>query len=88
MKKVLEYDAQAAEEAKKHLIMNPKAIAREYKIKVYGDGYNTLVGSLGLIGLFGVERANKFIARANKCPGDVCRCAVYGTGITVSFYLN
>ena len=66
-------------------------INREYRIKVNGrtaEGYlNKLVGVKGLLEYIGVERANKYIARANACLGDVCRCKVYG-GLQVSFYIK
>ena len=66
-------------------------INREYLIKVNGrteNGYlNKLVGVRGLLALVGIDRANKMLARAYACAGDVCRFKVYG-GIQVSFYIH
>ena len=86
--KTLNYDFEAAEAAKQNLIMSETQINREYLIKVYGNGYNTLVGVAGMIALVGAEKANKMLERANKCLGDVCKCAVYGTGLQFSFYIH
>ena len=88
MKKFIDYDFQTIEAEKKQLNMTETQINREYLIKVKGNGYNTLVGVAGLLALVGVEKANKMLDRANKCLGDVCRCAVYGTGLQVSFYIH
>lgn len=88
MKKFIDYDFQTIEAEKKQLHMTETQINREYLIKVKGNGYNTLVGVAGLLALVGVEKANKMLDRANKCLGDVCRCAVYGTGLQVSFYIH
>ena len=76
---------------KKSLNYSTTEINREYLIKVSGrtnNGYiNKLVGVRGLLDLIGIERANKMLARAYACTGDVCRCKVYGS-ISVSFYIH
>lgn len=69
-----------------------KEINKNYLIKVsgkdaQGNRVNTLVGVAGLLRYIGVERANKYIERANSCLQDVCRCKVYG-GLTISFYIH
>ena len=68
-----------------------KEINRDFLIKVSGllngKKLNTLVGVSGLVNLIGEERAEKFVERAFRCTGDVCRCKVYG-GLLVSFYLH
>lgn len=67
--------------------MTISQINREYKIKIYGDGYNQLLGVGGLLEMVGLQRAEKMIVRANSCLGDVCKCKVYG-GVQVSFYIH
>lgn len=66
-------------------------INKDYLIKVSGhteEGYvNKLVGVKGLLEYVGIERANKFLDRAYKSLGDVCKCKVYG-GLQVSFYIH
>ena len=52
-----------------------------------GRKYNTLVGCDGLLNLIGESLAERFVARAMNCMGDVCHCKVYG-GAKVSFYLH
>lgn len=69
-----------------------KEVNKNYLIKVsgkdaQGNRVNTLVGVAGLLRYIGVERANKYIERANNCLQDVCRCKVYG-GLTISFYIH
>lgn len=75
----------------KNLNYTTTEINRDYLIKVCGRtaaGYiNKLVGVAGLLTLVGIDRANKMLARAYACTGDVCRCKVYG-GIQVSFYIH
>lgn len=69
-----------------------KDINRQYRIKVFGvnnegNKINTLVGVSGLLDLIGVELANKFMARREKCMDDVCVCKLR-RGLQVSFYLK
>lgn len=75
----------------KNLNYTTTEINRDYLIKVCGKtaaGYiNKLVGVAGLLALVGIDRANKMLARAYACTGDVCRCKMYG-GIQVSFYIH
>jgi len=74
-----------------NLNYSTKKINKSYLMKVSGNtenGYvNKLVGVKGLLDLIGVERANKFIERAERCLGDKCVCKVYG-GLQVSFYIH
>lgn len=69
----------------------PAQIVKDYLIKVSGyfngQYVNKLVGVRGLLGYIGTERANKMLARAYACQGDVFRCKVYG-GLKVSFYIQ
>ena len=67
--------------------MKTREINREYLIKMSGDGYNQLLGVGGLLEMVGLEKAAKFIKRANACTGDVCKCKVYG-GVQISFYIH
>lgn len=92
MKKQISYEldtiGKMTEQLVKMVGMTTAAINREYKIKVHGQGLNTLVGVSGLLALVGVERAAKMLTRANACAGDVCRCRVYGQDTQVSFYIH
>ena len=67
--------------------MKTAQINREYLIKMSGDGYNQLLGVGGLLEMVGLQKAAKFIQRANACAGDVCKCKVYG-GVQISFYIH
>ena len=79
------------EEQIERLDYTPKQIVKDYLIKVYGylngERVNKLVGVYGLVELIGYERANKMLARAYNCLGDVQRCKVYG-GLQISFYIH
>ena len=92
MKKQISYNldtiGKMTEQLVKMVGMTTAAINREYKIKVHGQGLNTLVGVSGLLALVGVERSAKMLARANACAGDVCKCRVYGQDMQVSFYIH
>lgn len=67
-----------------------KEINRNYKIKVAGlvDGskVNTLVGVSGLIGMVGVEMANKLLDRAFRCMEDKQVCKLR-RGLKITFYV-
>lgn len=67
-----------------------REINRNYKIKVAGlvDGskVNTLVGVSGLIGMVGVEMANKFLDRAFRCMDDKQVCKLR-RGLKITFYV-
>jgi hypothetical protein len=65
-------------------------INQNFRIKVFGFNeqgkkINTLVGVDGLLRLFGVEFANKFLDRAFRSMGDSCCCKLR-RGIQVTFY--
>lgn len=65
-------------------------INRNFLLKVYGKGengerINRLVGVSGLIGLIGVELANKFINRALNSGKDSTKCKLR-RGIQVTLY--
>ena len=66
-----------------------REINRNYKIKVAGlvDGskVNTLVGVSGLIGMVGVEMANKLLDRAFRCMDDKQICKLR-RGLKITFY--
>jgi len=66
-----------------------REINRNYKIKVAGlmDGtkINTLVGVSGLIGMVGVEMANKLLDRAFRCMDDKQVCKLR-RGLKITFY--
>lgn len=66
-----------------------REINRNYKIKVAGlvDGtkVNTLVGVSGLIGMVGVEMANKLLDRAFRCMDDKQVCKLR-RGLKITFY--
>lgn len=66
-----------------------KEINRNYKIKVAGlvDGtkVNVLVGVSGLIGMVGVEMANKLLDRAFRCMDDKQVCKLR-RGLKITFY--
>lgn len=91
MQKSLNYNQESAWSAKealeKAVQMTTAQINLNYLIKIKGNGYNTLVGVAGLLGMVGLNKATKMIQRANACTGDVCRCKVYG-GLQVSFYIH
>lgn len=62
----------------------------EWLIKVAGvnnEGkkINTLVGVSGLLALIGVDLANKFLDRAERCRGDFVICKLR-RGLKVTFY--
>ena len=59
--------------------------SRFFKIKVYGDGLNKLVGVYGLLNLIGAELTTKLIVKALSSKGDVQRFALR-RGLTVTFY--
>lgn len=67
-----------------------KEINRNYKIKVAGlvDGtkVNVLVGVSGLIGMVGVEMANKLLDRAFRCMDDKQVCKLR-RGLKITFYV-
>lgn len=67
-----------------------REINRNYKIKVAGlvDGskVNTLVGVSGLIGMVGVEMANKLLDRAFRCMDDKQVCKLR-RGLKITFYV-
>lgn len=83
--------SEESEALKKELVkavkMSVKQINREYLIKLSGEGYNQLIGVGSLLEIIGLDKAVRFISRANKCLGDVCKCKVYG-GVQVSFYIH
>jgi hypothetical protein len=65
-------------------------INRDWRIKVFGrdeqgNKVNTLVGVDGLLRFFGIEFANKFLARAYNSTDDSCTCKLR-RGIQVTFY--
>ncbi|NCB42876.1 MAG: ribosomal large subunit pseudouridine synthase B [Clostridia bacterium] len=65
-------------------------INRNFLLKVYGTGengerINRLVGVSGLIGLIGVELANKFINRALNSGKDSTKCKLR-RGLQVTLY--
>lgn len=65
-------------------------INRNFLLKVYGKGengerINRLVGVSGLIGLIGVELANRFINRALNSGKDSTKCKLR-RGIQVTLY--
>lgn len=65
-------------------------INRNFLLKVYGKGengerINRLVGVSGLIGLIGVELANKFINRVLNSGKDSTKCKLR-RGIQVTLY--
>lgn len=66
-----------------------REINRNYKIKVAGlvDGtkVNVLVGVSGLIGMVGVEMANKLLDRAFRCMEDKQVCKLR-RGLKITFY--
>ena len=66
-----------------------REINRNYKIKVAGlvDGskVNTLVGVSGLIGMVGVEMANKLLDRAFRCMDDKQICKLR-RGLKITLY--
>lgn len=66
-----------------------REINRNYKIKVAGlvDGtkVNVLVGVSGLIGMVGVEMANKLLDRAFRCMDDKQVCKLR-RGLKITFY--
>lgn len=66
-----------------------REINRNCKIKVAGlvDGtkVNTLVGVSGLIGMVGVEMANKLLDRAFRCMDDKQVCKLR-RGLKITFY--
>ena len=59
--------------------------SRFFKIKVYGDGLNKLVGVYGLLELLGSDFTTKLIVKALSSKGDVQRFALR-RGLTVTFY--
>lgn len=67
-----------------------REINRNYKIKVAGlvDGtkVNVLVGVSGLIGMVGVEMANKLLDRAFRCMDDKQVCKLR-RGLKITFYV-
>lgn len=67
-------------------------INSNYRLKVFGidnngKKINKLVGVSGLLELIGVELANKFLARREKCMDDVCVCKLR-RGLQISFYVK
>lgn len=62
-------------------------VSRNFKIKVYGQGYNKLVGVFGLLNILGSEMTARYIKKALKSQGDVFRVQL-GRGLKVSFYSN
>lgn len=59
--------------------------SRFFKIKVYGDGLNKLVGVYGLLELLGSDLTTKLIVKALSSKGDIQRFALR-RGLTVTFY--
>lgn len=59
--------------------------SRFFKIKVYGDGLNKLVGVLGLLELVGADLTTKLIVKALSSKDDVQRFALR-RGLVVTFY--
>lgn len=92
MKKSFSYNWDEMEALKpdleKAVNMTVKDIVFNYLIKVYGQGFNELVGVNKLLAIVGLDRAIKMIKRANACTGDVCKCHVYGQDLLVSFYIH
>lgn len=65
-----------------------KSINANYKIKVYGQGLNTLVGVRGLRSIVGDDAlCDRLLDRAFDCLEDVCVCELR-RGIKISFYNN
>lgn len=65
-------------------------INADFRIKIYGvdrngNRINTLVGVSGLLGLTGVELANKFLERAYRFVSDKTICKLR-RGLKVTFY--
>lgn len=65
-------------------------INADFRIKIYGvdrngNRINTLVGVSGLLGLVGVELANKFLERAYRFVLDKTICKLR-RGLKVTFY--
>jgi len=65
-------------------------INADFRIKIYGvdrngNRINTLVGVSGLLGLIGVELANKFLERAYHFVSDKTICKLR-RGLKVTFY--
>lgn len=62
-----------------------KKVNRNFRIKVYGQGVNTLVGVSGLLNLIGVKLANTLLENAFDCPSDVY-IRNLRRGLRISFY--
>lgn len=60
-------------------------INKNWKIKVYGNGLNTLVGVSGLINLIGLELADKFVEKAFNSGLDKYVCKLR-RGLKITFY--
>ena len=60
-------------------------INRNYYIKVYGLGYNTLVGWPKLVEIFGEQLANKVLAKAMTTKTDKLTLK-FRRGIKVDIY--
>ena len=63
-----------------------KEINRNFKIKVYGQGLNTLVGVAGLLAIVGDDAlAERLVERAFACREDKQVCKLR-RGIKITFY--
>ena len=68
-----------------NLIYTSREINRNFRIKVNGNGLNTLVGVEGALALIGADIFNSLLSRAFNSVGDCCTCRLR-RGIKFSFY--
>jgi hypothetical protein len=60
-------------------------VSRNFKIKVYGLGYNKLVGVFGLLNIIGTDLTLSLLNSALSYPGDVYTVRLR-RGLKISFY--
>lgn len=62
-----------------------KTINRHFKIKVFGLGFNILLGVRGLVSLVGVDNASNLLEGALRSDKDIIRCRLR-RGLSITFY--
>ena len=60
-------------------------VNRNFKIKIYGLGFNKLVGVFGLLQIVGIDLTNMLLNNALRSKNDVYTARLR-RGLTVTFY--